>query len=401
MKQDVALNKGSLLLANFDSMVNNLNLLAVAYNQSLSPEQYQVYWMALADLTAEQLAYGYKRAVCELKWWPKPSELREMCTGCAASMADKLRVDAAWNWTQQYIDMFGVPARNRWEIQGHAYKGDNPAAAVRGSRSLPTFATTAPFYEVMLTAVPDLPELVEATLKAMSGSVEVGLSRLNGANQAIPGVEGAAAKDSAFARKDWDEFCARAIAATRMPAASYINPTLQLTGHVAPEFSIPTPKAIAVHIELGSEGYTFTRLTFEEAAALYEAGKLPLHLYEDEVRRHQVDEENEKLLATNEEFIAVYLEKFRPLEQRDNPVPCRMGLFTIENAEGSRVICASLPMGVGNLELMKGQTIHFTAMRKDLRYEDYQRIYFDLQAMTVSTAAPHSTNPNDTAKDAS
>ena len=338
----------------------------------------------------EELDHGFNRALRELKFWPRPSELRELCSGRAPSMTDKLRVDKAWAWLQWYIEMFGVPALDRWLIQGRVFNGKSPDSALRGSKSSVALATTAPFYEIAVTGVPDIPDLVRQTLIAMSGTVETGLTRISDAIRVRTGEEGSAGKESAFARRDWDEHCGRAIAAARIPAASQVNPAMQLTGSVASEFAVPLPKTIAVRITPDSNGYKSRPLTFEEVTALNDAGKLPQHVYEEALQRHLAKEAMQKILDTPEDFNAVYLEEFLPLQLRGEPEPCRMGRFTVESADGSMVIRKSLQMGIGDMQLTNGQVVQFTAKHNDLRYEEYQRFYFDLHSMTVSVAESHS-----------
>src|ERR1035438_3804216 len=128
-------SQGDLELANKSAaIVDNIGALAAAYDHPLTAEGIDAYARALMDLSPDELHHGFNRAIRELKFWPRPSELREMCTGCAAAMTDKLRIDAAWNWIHQYITMFGVPAKARWLIQGQAYNGRSPEIPVRNSK---------------------------------------------------------------------------------------------------------------------------------------------------------------------------------------------------------------------------------------------------------------------------
>jgi len=53
-----------------------LGSLAVAYDRTLTAEILDVYTGALIDLTPNQLSRGFRRAIRELKWWPKPAEIR-------------------------------------------------------------------------------------------------------------------------------------------------------------------------------------------------------------------------------------------------------------------------------------------------------------------------------------
>ena len=76
-----------------------------------------------------------------------------------------------------------------------------------------------------------------------------------------------------------------------------------------------------------------------------------------------------------------------------------MGRFAIESSDGSEIICQSLQMGIGDIELVKGQVIRFTAKANDLHYEDFQRFYFDLQSMTVHYELSDSNSSITTTKD--
>jgi hypothetical protein len=58
-------------------LAKNLALLAEAYKEPLTEEALTVWTIALGDLGPDQLARGFKWAVQESKFWPRPAEVRE------------------------------------------------------------------------------------------------------------------------------------------------------------------------------------------------------------------------------------------------------------------------------------------------------------------------------------
>ena len=386
------------LKAKSETLIENLSTLALAIGEPLSAERMVMYVRAMSDLSEQEIEYGFDRALKESRFWPRPAELREMCTGRAASMTDRLRIDSAWAWVQWYIKMFGVPAfgypaKDRWEIQGQMFNGRDPERAIKGCAMPVTLAITAPFYEILVTVVPEIPELVSRTLVAMSGSVEMGLTRLNEDTKVRTGLDGFSTKDSAFVRKDFEEYCGRCIAATRIPTASQINPALQLTGNVASEFPMPMAKAIAVRIEHSGRAYKVRPLSFEELTQLNEVGSLPSHLYEEGIERHNRSEENTRLMCIPTEFNAVYRDIYFPLPPRRcvEPWPV-MGRFTIESGDGARVVRESLIMAAPQKQPRLGQVFRFTSMPKDLRFDETKHFYFDLNTMRLHEGVQHEGN---------
>jgi hypothetical protein len=370
-----------------DAIIDNLTLLAVAYNEPLTPERIEVYTLALAGLTPEQLHHGFNRAIRELKFWPRPAELLEMCTGCASAMTDKLTIDLAWNWTRNYIEAFEVPPQRLWKLQGVEYHGDTIDGAIRRKRSGEKLAMTAPYYALSLLEVPPLPELISQTLVGMAGSVKMGLTRIKDAmrgwdSKAESGVSG---KDAAFVRKDFDEYCSRAIAAARSKTPSSVTPGLQLTGEVSPSFPPPTPTRIAVRIERKWNECKVYRLGFGSAKSLFDGGKLPQPLYEEALLHHEQIQRQEQLMNTPLEYAAIYLSSHEPPPSPldEEPWPT-MGRFRIEDANGSKVVIDDLAMAVGDLKLTSGQILRFSAKPKELVFEVYPRQFFNLnEALTI------------------
>ena len=362
--------------------------------------------MALADLTPDELSAGFNRAIRELKFWPRPAELRELATGRAAATADNLLTDKAWMWVHGYITMFGLPAQNRYEIQGRVRHGMNLDAALRGKQGdmALDLATSAQFYEVAVWPVPEIPDLVKQTLIAMGGSEKMGLTRIQDAMRGWDsgGEASLGSKDAAFVRKDFDEHCSRAIAAGRQPMAATINPARQLTGEVAPALPPLAVRGVAVRLERGDFEYKAARPTLPEATALHEAGTLPQHLYDDAVHYWRRVAEEQERLSTPAEYNAVCLGLYEPAYSRtlvareadSNAFPLSvpqlrpgwvpMACFRIERGDGSAVVYPNLVMAIGDMKLNKGQVVRFLAKPRDLYFSDRPFHCFDINAAQIT-----------------
>ena len=375
--------------AKIDAIIDNLTRLATAYNEPLTAERIEVYTMALADLMPDELSHGFNRAIRETKWWPKPSELIEFCTGRAAAMADRLVIDSAWNWTLRYIELFGVPAAKRWEIQGYIYHGQKLNSAIRTLNTVRTLATTAPYCEVTSYAVPEIPEFVRETLMAMSGTVKMGLTRIKDSTSGWNSGEEAksTSKDAAFLRRDWDEYCSRVIAANRTLTPSQINPSRQLTGEVAPMPPAFTSHTVPARVVLKEGEYRVDHLDFDYAKRLFDRGLLPQRLYEVSVSRNEWLQRQESLRNAPRDYNAVYRGVYNSDSIRDDSEPWPpMGRFTIESSNGSEVVFDDLPMAVGDLTLKPGQVLKFTAAPKELGFSIYPRQFFTLNPAPITNS---------------
>ncbi len=372
-----------------DVIIDNLTRLATAYNEPLTPDRIEVYTIALADLLPDELSHGFNRALRETKWWPKPSELIEFCTGRAAAMADKLTIDAAWNWTLRYIELFGVPAAKRWEIQGYIYHGLKLNSAIRNFNTVRTLATTAPYYEVTSYAVPEIPEFVRQTLTAMSGTIRMGLTRIKDSTSRWNSSEEAqsTSKDAAFLRRDWDEYCSRVIAANCAQTPFQINPGLQLSGDVAPMLPAFTSHTVPATVVLKEGEYTVDHLEFASAQRLYKSGQLPQALYDDAVSRNEWLQQREQLRNMPCKYNAVYRGVYDSdrIHHASEPWP-PLGRFTVESSDGSRIVFDDLPMAVGNLTLKPGQILNFTAAPKELAFSIYPRQFYNLNPAPITNS---------------
>jgi hypothetical protein len=85
---------------------DQLTALAGAFGESLPAERNEIYVGGLADLSRDQLRVAFRRALYELKWFPKLAELRDL----AGSKTEELKVEAqaAWNYVNDYLRKWGV-----------------------------------------------------------------------------------------------------------------------------------------------------------------------------------------------------------------------------------------------------------------------------------------------------
>jgi hypothetical protein len=85
---------------------DQLTVLAEAFGEPLTAERVEIYVGGLADLSRDQLCVAFRRALYELKWFPKLAELRDL----AGSKPEELKVEAqaAWNYVNDYLRKWGV-----------------------------------------------------------------------------------------------------------------------------------------------------------------------------------------------------------------------------------------------------------------------------------------------------
>ena len=138
------------------AIAQGLSKLSIAYNEALTADRLEVYTIALDDLSPEELSTGFNRAIREAVWWPRPAELRELATGKAAIMVGKLAVDDAWEWVNQYLNLFGSNTQKRWELQGYVFHGEKINDALERMKYNITIATSAPFYELKVALYDNL-----------------------------------------------------------------------------------------------------------------------------------------------------------------------------------------------------------------------------------------------------
>src|ERR1017187_10323781 len=262
-----------------EALVYQLNLLAEAFNEPLTANRIKVYVMALSDLSAPRLTHGLNRAVRELTFWPRPAELRELCTGIRARKSDTLRADEAWQWVTTYLDRHGLKGDKRYELQGKSdvfvvgdkfYRGDpNGYYWWRDENRYTSFVVSAPFDILTTYPVPDIPPLIAATLTQLAGSTLGGLRRLADARKvAEPWEQGEAAyrfrenpKDISFLRKDFTEHYLNAVTLqAETVTQATVDPSRQLTGEVP---SLATANRLPIRLFNGGSSYEV--LSLDEA----------------------------------------------------------------------------------------------------------------------------------------
>ena len=274
-----------------EALVHQLDLLAEAFNEPLTANRLMVYVMALSDLSAAQLNHGLNRAVRELTFWPRPAELRELCTGIRARKSDTLPADEAWKWVMTYLDRHWLDARTTWELQGQTdiFVSDGTIydePVIREAwmwkhlrqRREGSFATSAPFYILKTYRAPDIPPLIAATLVQLAGTTAGGLRRLSDAREAAQPRDGGGGwqehhpKDITFLRKDFTENYLNAVTLRAETATQQtLDPSRQLPGEVQ---SVPIPDQLPINLFIEDEGLHYEVLPLDEAIKAREAGLL-------------------------------------------------------------------------------------------------------------------------------
>jgi len=95
-----------------------LTILAEGFGEQLTLERVEIYVTSLVDIPQERLRVAFRRAMYELKWFPKLAELRDL-SGSSADDEKKVEAQAAWDFANKYLREWGVdrmPVRSngRW-----------------------------------------------------------------------------------------------------------------------------------------------------------------------------------------------------------------------------------------------------------------------------------------------
>jgi hypothetical protein len=71
-----------------DWIADQLTILAEAFGETLTEQRQEIYCSGLADLDQTHLKIAFRRACCELKWFPKVAELRELAGVLGGALDD-------------------------------------------------------------------------------------------------------------------------------------------------------------------------------------------------------------------------------------------------------------------------------------------------------------------------
>jgi hypothetical protein len=86
---------------------DQLTILAEAFGEPLTAERMEIYVGGLADVSRDCLQVAFGRALRELKWFPKVSELRDL-SETKTDEQKKVEAEAAWDHINKYLRKWGV-----------------------------------------------------------------------------------------------------------------------------------------------------------------------------------------------------------------------------------------------------------------------------------------------------
>jgi hypothetical protein len=357
-----------------ESLVQYLGMLAEGYSQPLTTTQLKVYVMVLNDLSLEQLNHGCNRAIRELTFWPRPAELRELCSGIKAKKSDSTRADAAWEWVITYLEYYGIDGETQYELQGrteYMFKDGKIEAEyyhrlqiLNGAWGpLDQFATSAPFYILTSREAPEIPDLVSSTLIQLAGSVKGGLKRISKArSDADPsernGVD--STKEITFLRKDFTEHYLNAIVRDSETTPQVISSSSRLLpGNAKPEFPVFSVYRLAIRLlpDDGPMGLRYEVIALEAATQAHNEGKLDNEAYQNTLLYW----ESKRLEKEKESVPVDYWAICIPRSEKYQYDPST-GLFKIETFDGSRIVLPRKVFALAGRVFNEGDRVHIRIM---------------------------------------
>jgi hypothetical protein len=219
--------------------------------------------MALSDLTGQQLEKGFQTALRESKFWPRPAELREYCTGITAKGTDSQEASRLWAWAikwastlvapREYLVTTPRPEPTTWEDHKSHFPSSMWADSWMETRyyadqqkELDEFSLTEcvhtygppkskKFYghlrpgnglvTVTVNIPPPIPETLKDVLIQVEGSVSRALDRI---------VAHLESGDDRHLRHNFEEAALNVMASRK--TETYTSAARQLTGKVATDF---------------------------------------------------------------------------------------------------------------------------------------------------------------------
>jgi hypothetical protein len=88
-------------------MHDQLTILAEGFGEPLTQERAEIYVSGLVDIPQDRLKAAFKRALYELKFFPRLAELRDL-SGSSAEEEQKVEAQAAWQQANEYLRKWGV-----------------------------------------------------------------------------------------------------------------------------------------------------------------------------------------------------------------------------------------------------------------------------------------------------
>ncbi|MCK5319462.1 MAG: hypothetical protein KAJ55_16245 [Anaerolineales bacterium] len=64
-----------------EALKEGMQLISTVFDKALTPVLIEIYWKAVEEYSAEKIKLVFQRAALELKFFPKPVELRHFATG--------------------------------------------------------------------------------------------------------------------------------------------------------------------------------------------------------------------------------------------------------------------------------------------------------------------------------
>jgi hypothetical protein len=94
-------------LAFLEWIHDQLTILAEGFGEPLTQERAEIYVSGLIDIPQDRLKAAFKRALYELKFFPRLAELRDL-SGSSAEEEKKVEAQAAWQQANDYLRKWGV-----------------------------------------------------------------------------------------------------------------------------------------------------------------------------------------------------------------------------------------------------------------------------------------------------
>lgn len=94
-------------LAFLEWIHDQLTILAEGFGEPLTQERAEIYVSGLIDIPQGRLKESFRRALYELKFFPRLAELREL-SGSSAEEEKKVEAQAAWQQANEYLRQWGV-----------------------------------------------------------------------------------------------------------------------------------------------------------------------------------------------------------------------------------------------------------------------------------------------------